>query len=133
MTPLLFLPKELEDIMIDYKYQLHYTEKLNKCIEEILIKTKHKRKLLEIFHLNKDDLPSKFFSTSVIFISQIDNTDKIQISCSYKSIKTGRRFYADMRDIYLIKRFNNIMFARDMNDLDIQRHLYEQLEIIRKN
>jgi len=29
------LPKELEDIILDYKYQIEHTHKFKKCLEEI--------------------------------------------------------------------------------------------------
>ncbi len=71
MNPLQFLPKELEDIIIDYKNGLEHQEKYKKCMNELSKINNHQLKnYTQYLHLREIDI-----RTYKKFAKAIDNNN----------------------------------------------------------
>lgn len=60
MNQLDFLPKEIEDIILDYKYQIEHNEKLQKCLKRIKINFIFKE-MIKSNYENMKDLNNTLF------------------------------------------------------------------------
>ena len=90
-----FLPKEIENIILDYKYDLEKTEKLSKCLKELINTVKY-----VYCNINICRLDNSFF--------------RVQSSCIYRNGKYTA-YEHNTNELMIIKEGDLIATILDNN------------------